>query len=163
MGHYAKVLNKKVVNVIVAESDFFDDFIDNSPGKYIQTSYNTRGGVHYDPATGEPSVDQSKALRKNFATKGFTYDEARDAFIPPKPFDSWTLNETTCLWDSPLTYPTVLDDGADPVVYTWWITWNETKHQADNTKGWEAYKKNKDGTDNSDTTIYDWNGSSWTS
>jgi hypothetical protein len=80
---------------------------------YKQTSYNTRGGVHYDPETGEPSEDQTKALRKNYAGIGFTYDEARDAFIPPKPFESWVLDEDTCLWEAPVAYP---EDGED---YTW--------------------------------------------
>jgi len=70
---------------------------------YKQTSYNTRGGVHY--TDGEPSADQTKALRKNYAGIGFTYDEARDAFIPPKPFDSWVLDEDTCLWVAPIPMP----------------------------------------------------------
>jgi hypothetical protein len=107
MGHFAKVLNGNVVNVIVAEPEFFETFIDTSPGEWIQTSYNTYGGVHYDPETREPSVDQSKALRKNYAGIGFTYDRELDAFIPPKPiFDSWVLNEETCLWEAPVPYPT---------------------------------------------------------
>lgn len=78
-----------------------------------RTSYNTRGGVHYDPVTNEPSADQSKAFRKNYAGVGYTYDHSRDAFIPPKPYDSWTLNETSCLWEAPVEYP---DDGER---YTW--------------------------------------------
>jgi len=80
---------------------------------YKQTSYNTRGGVHYNPETGEPSADQSKAFRKNYAGLGYTYDAGRDAFIPPKPYNSWLLNEATCLWDAPVAYP---DDGKR---YTW--------------------------------------------
>ncbi len=76
-----------------------------------RTSYNTRGGVHY--TDGEPSADQTKALRCNYAGRGFTYDEDRDAFIPPKPYDSWVLDETTCLWVAPIDYPA---DGGD---YTW--------------------------------------------
>ena len=78
---------------------------------YKQTSYNTRGGVHY--TDGEPSEDQTKALRFNYAGIGFTYDPERDAFIPPKPFESWVLDEDTCLWVAPLPYP---EDGA---TYTW--------------------------------------------
>ena len=117
MGHYAKVVDEMVVRVIVAEAEFFDTFVDDSPGTWIQTSYNTHGGVHYirndDGSMGDPSADQSKALRKNYAALGFRYDEDRDAFIPPKPHDSWTLNETTCLWDAPVAYP---DDGK---VYLW--------------------------------------------
>lgn len=105
MAHYAKVLNKKVQKVIVAEEDFFNTFVDSSPGEWIKTSFNTRGGVHYQPNSHTPSDDQSKALRKNFAGIGHTYDEDRDAFIEPKPYDSWVLNETTCLWEAPVALP----------------------------------------------------------
>ena len=127
MAHYAKVNNGIVEQVIVAEADYFDTFIDNSPGEWIQTSYNTRGGVHYEPNTDTPSDDQSKALRKNYAGIGYTYDSDRDAFIPPKPYNSWTLNETTCWWEAPVAYP------SDGELYSW----NEEKYQADNTQGWE--------------------------
>jgi len=113
MSHFAKVNSGIVQQVIVAEPEFFQTFIDTSPGEWIQTSYNTRGGVHYNPKTGEPSEDQSKALRKNYAGIGYTYDRERDAFIPPKPYASWVLNEDTCLWESPVPYP---NDGED---YTW--------------------------------------------
>ena len=122
MGHFAKVSNGIVTRVIVAEADFFNNFVDDSPGQWIQTSYNTRGGVHYSPNTNEPSDDQSKALRKNYAGIGYTYDAAKDAFIPPQPFNSWTLNEDTCLWDSPVPYP------ADGKLYKWneeSVNWEE--------------------------------------
>ena len=105
MGHYAKVEDGVVTNVIAAEAEFFDTFEDDSPGEWIKTSYNTRGGVHYQPDSDTPSTDQTKALRKNYATIGYIYDSTRDAFIPPKPFDSWTLNETTCLWEAPTAMP----------------------------------------------------------
>lgn len=122
MAHFAKVTDGKVTQVIVAEPEFFDTFVDSSPGQWIQTSYNTRGGVHYNPETGEPSEDQTKALRKNYAGIGFSYDSLLDAFIPPKPFASWILNEATCLWEAPIAYPT---DGG---IYNWneatisWVT-----------------------------------------
>lgn len=122
MGHFAKVSNGIVTRVIVAEADFFNNFVDDSPGQWIQTSYNTRGGVHYKPNTNEPSEDQSKALRKNYAGIGYTYDSVRDAFIPPQPFNSWILNEDTCLWDSPVPYPT------DGKLYKWneeLVNWEE--------------------------------------
>lgn len=106
MAHFAKVNNGIVEQVIVAEPEFFETFVDSSPGQWIQTSYNTRGGVHYNPETGEPSADQSKALRKNYAGIGYSYDAGRDAFIPPKPYASWVLNETSCLWEAPVAYPT---------------------------------------------------------
>lgn len=110
MAHFAKVNNGIVEQVIVAEPEFFDTFVDSSPGQWIQTSYNTRGGVHYG-ADGEP--DGGEALRKNYAGVGYTYDAGRDAFIPPQPYASWTLNEDSCLWEAPVTYPT------DGKVYTW--------------------------------------------
>ena len=106
MGHYAKVTDGIVQQVIVAEAEFFNTFVDSSPGEWIQTSYNTRGGVHYKPDSNEPSEDQSKALRKNYAGLGFSYDRVRDAFITPKPYASWVLNEDTCLWNAPTPMPT---------------------------------------------------------
>lgn len=116
MGHYAKVVNNKVEKIIVAKADFFESFIDDSPGEWIKTSYNTKGGIHYDPVSGEPSVDQSKALRKNYAGIGYTYDKEKDAFIPPKPYSSWVLNEQTCCWDPPVEIPL---DSKDGVMYLW--------------------------------------------
>jgi hypothetical protein len=118
MGHFAKVNNGVVEQVIVAEPEFFDTFVDSSPGQWIQTSYNTRGGVHYG-ADGQP--DGGVALRKNYAGIGFSYDAQRDAFIPPKPYASWMLNEDTCQWEAPAPYP---NDGS---VYTW----NETNQTWD--------------------------------
>jgi hypothetical protein len=111
LSHYAKVKDGVVTQVIVAEAEFFDTFVDSEPGEWIQTSYNTRGGVHYNPETNEP--DDGTPLRKNYAGIGFTYDRDRDAFIPPQPFASWTLNDTSCLWEAPVEYPT------DGQMYTW--------------------------------------------
>jgi len=105
MAHYAKVKDGLVTQVIVAEPEFFETFVDSSPGEWIQTSYNTRGGVHYNPETGDPSEDQSKALRKNYAGIGYSYDKELDAFILPKPFASWILNQETALWDPPAPMP----------------------------------------------------------
>jgi hypothetical protein len=104
MSHFAKVVDGVVSQVIVAEPEFFQTFVDSSPGEWIQTSYNTYGGEH--KLGGTP-------LRKNYAGIGFTYDRVKDAFIPPKPFASWVLNEDTCLWDAPVAMP---DDGK---IYTW--------------------------------------------
>ena len=98
MAHYAEINEiGTVLRVIVAEADF----VATMPGTWVQTSYNTRGGVHHDPHTGEPSADQSKALRKNYAGIGFTYDAVRDAFIPPKPSADAVLDEMTCTWSEP--------------------------------------------------------------
>ena len=108
MGNFAKVTDGIVVQVISAEPDFFNTFVDSSPGEWIQTSYNTRGGVHYQPNSSIPSEDQSKALRKNYAGVGYSFDKQRNAFIPPKPFNSWILNETTCTWKPPIDIPTTV-------------------------------------------------------
>jgi len=96
MAHYAKIENSIVTQVIVAEAEFFDTFVDTSPGEWIKTSYNTHGGVHLNGET---------PLRKNYAGIGMTYDSTRDAFYAPQPYPSWTLNEDTCLWESPTPYP----------------------------------------------------------
>lgn len=96
MGHFAKVSDGIVTQIIVAEPEFFNTFVDSSPGEWIQTSYNTHGGVH--KLGGTP-------LRKNYAGIGFSYDKTLDAFIPPKPFASWLLNKDTCLWDAPTPMP----------------------------------------------------------
>ena len=111
MGSYAKVRGGIVEKVIAAEAEFFETYVDDSPGTWIQTSYNTRGGVHYAPNSNTP--DGGVALRKNFAGIGFTYDKDRDAFIEPQLYSSWKLNEDTCQWEAPVSYP---DDGKS---YTW--------------------------------------------
>lgn len=103
MSHFAKVCDGKVVQVIVAEQDFFNTFVDTSPGEWIQTSYNTFGGQH--KLGGTP-------LRGNYAGIGFTYDRENDVFYAPKPFPSWTLNTTTWLWEAPTPMP----EGG---IYTW--------------------------------------------
>lgn len=126
MAHFAKVVDNLVVQVIVAEPEFFDTFVDSSPGVWLQTSYNTYGGKHYNPDTREE--DDGVPLRKNYAGIGFTYDITKDAFIPPQPFTSWSLNDDTCLWEAPIPYPT---DGA-------YYTWDEEAYQADNNTGWTA-------------------------
>ena len=103
MSHYAKVVDGKVVQVIVAEAEFFDTFVDSSPGEWIQTSYNTRGNVHYGQ-DGQP--DGGVALRGNYAGIGFIYDRSIDAFYPPQPYPSWVLSPLTILWEAPVPYPT---------------------------------------------------------
>ena len=95
MAHYAKVESTLVTQVIVAEPVFFDTFVDSSPGEWIQTSY-------------------SGSIRKNYAGVGYTYDATRDAFIPHKPYPSWTLVEATCQWTAPVAHP-----AADGKTYTW--------------------------------------------
>jgi len=117
MGHFAQIGETgSVAQVVAANDDMGDWLAETLGGVWVQTSYNTRAGVHYttnDDGIRVPSDDQSKALRFNYAGIGFTYDPERDAFVPPKPFESWVLNEETCLWEAPLPYP---DDGGS---YSW--------------------------------------------
>ena len=119
MGHYAKVVGGKVTKVIVADADYFNDFIDDSPGTWVKTSYNTRGGVHFAPNSNTP--DDGVPLRKNYAGIGWTYDTDRDAFIPEKPFPSWILNEDSCLCEAPVAKPSQVFDenGVPDIKYIW--------------------------------------------
>jgi hypothetical protein len=103
MGHFAKVVNGKVEQVIVAEPEFFETFVDTSPGTWLQTSYNTHGGMH----------PEGKPLRGNYAGIGYTYDQVNDVFYAPQPFPSWTLNQATWTWVAPVDMPT------DGKVYNW--------------------------------------------
>ena len=120
MAHYAVMNSDNVVTqVFVGKEEneggenweaYYSQGID---GYVMRTSYNTRGGVYYDPETNEPSTDQSKAFRKNYAGIGYTYDSSRNAFIPPKPYPSWNLNEDSCLWEAPVPMP------QDSTPYAW--------------------------------------------
>ena len=112
MSHFAKVTDGKVTQVIVAEKEFFDTYVDSTPGEWIQTSYNTHGNEHVLGGT---------PLRGNFAGIGFTYDRVNDVFYQPKPYPSWTLNQTTWIWEAPVAYP---EDGAKYV-------WNESTQSWD--------------------------------
>jgi len=114
MSHFAEinaVRNNTVTRVIVADQEFIDSGAVGNANNWVQTSYNTRGGVHYAPDTDTP--DGGVALRKNYAGMGFTYDATKDAFIAPKPFVSWILDDDTCFWNAPSAYP---DDGKE---YIW--------------------------------------------
>jgi hypothetical protein len=127
MAHFAKINDSNIVEqVIVVSNDVATSesagvtFINNLYGTsdtWKQTSYNTYGNVHSLGGT---------AFRKNYGGIGYTYDASNGAFIAPKPYNSWTLNSSTYLWEAPITYP---DD--DKGYY-----WNETLYQSDNTKGW---------------------------
>ena len=124
MAHFAKLGKGNVVervevlsNDVATTEQAGVDFLNNlykTNDNWKQTSYNTRFGIHYVNNTDTPSEDQSKAFRKNYAGVGYTYDEARDAFITPRPsYDSWVFNEDTCNWEAPVAYP---DDGES---YSW--------------------------------------------
>ena len=113
MGHFAKVVNGKVEQVIVAEPDFFNTFVDSSPGTWLQTSYNTIGGKHTQGGT---------PLRGNYAGIGYTYDQANDVFYAPQPYASWVLSKTTWTWEAPTPMP---QDGKP---YVWdepTVAWKE--------------------------------------
>lgn len=111
MAHYAFLDENNVVTEVIVgkdESNFdWEQKYAMIRGQVCKrTSYNTYGGVYYDPETRQPAQDQSKALRKNYAGIGYTYDWELDAFIPPKPYDNWSLNTTSCLWEAPIPEPT---------------------------------------------------------
>ena len=176
MAHFAKLgVNGKVIAVHSLDNSKLlnaDSVEDETVGQqelqrihgwpaamWIKTSYNTRGGKYYN-ADGTEASDQSGALRGNYAGIGYTFNEDENIFWSKQPHASWSKNTSTAAWDAPITYPSVIDDGQDPIVFTYMITWNEVGYQADNAKGWEATKSN----DTSDPkTIHDWNGSAWVS
>ena len=120
MAHFARIKNGVVDFVTVGRDDDEnrEDELAHDGYIYRRTSYNTRGGVHYG-SDGQVSADQTKAFRKNYAGLGYTYDAERDAFIPPKPFASWVLNEDSCLWDAPVAMPADAGTGEPPKRYTW--------------------------------------------
>ena len=95
MGHFAKIVDGKVTQVIVAEPEFFETFVDTSAGAWLQTSYNTHGNQH----------PEGRPLRGNYAGVGYTYDSINDVFYPPQPYSSWTLNQSTWSWNAPTSKP----------------------------------------------------------
>ena len=118
--------------MIVAEADFFDTFVDDTPGDWVQTSYNTHENEHYGyDSNGDYVPDGGTPLRGNYAGIGYTYDSVKDAFYAPQPFASWTLNSTKFIWEPPVDAP---DDGKK-------YYWDETAYQSDNTKGWVEITK----------------------
>lgn len=112
MAHYAFLNHEGIVTEVITGCDESNDidwefFYSEQKGLVCKkTSYNTRGGIHYDSKTGKPSENQSKAFRKNFAGIGYSYDSMLDAFIPRKPFESWVLDTNSCLWNAPIPMPT---------------------------------------------------------
>ena len=112
MSYFAKVdENNLVIQVIAIDQDMVDTGNWGTPSSWVQTSYNTKGGVHYAPNSNTP--DGGVALRYNYAGVGYTYDADKDAFISPKPYPSWTLVEASCQWEAPVAYP---EDGK---MYRW--------------------------------------------
>ena len=170
MAHFAKLgVNGKVLSVeVVADADCQGadgtemesigiDFLNKTHGwpLWAKTSYNTSGNTH-------SSGDNSKAYRGNYAGIGYTWDEDNEIFWPVQPYASWTKDTSTASWVAPITYPSVTNDGADPVVWQYTINWDESAYQADNTKGWKGKKVNVDASAHADAAkTYDWNGSAW--
>lgn len=116
MAHFAKIIDGVVVDVAVIDQEHIDTGLWGDPAIWVQTSYNTRAGVYYTPNTNTPDPDQSKAFRKNFAQPGYRWDADRDAFIPPQPYPSWTLDENSCTWRATTPHP---NDGK-------FYDWNES-------------------------------------
>ena len=124
MAHYAFLNSENIVTEVIVGKDETDltenweQFYGGIRGQVCKrTSYNTQLGVHY--TDGQPSADQSKAFRKNYAGLGYMYDAIRDAFIPPRPYASWVLDEQTCLWNAPVPMPEDAGTGEPPKRYQW--------------------------------------------
>ncbi len=128
MTSFAKLDENNLVTFVTVgrqEDDGLEEELTARTGDvYRQTSHNTSGGIHY--TDGEPSADQSKALRYNYAGIGYSYDESRDAFIPPQPYASWVLDEATCQWVAPIAYPAEGDHVWDEQAGDWVEVQNET-------------------------------------
>tara|TARA_R110001592_G_scaffold334758_1_gene619214 strand:- start:356 stop:832 length:477 start_codon:yes stop_codon:yes gene_type:complete len=155
MAHFAELNNdNKVLRVLV----FDNTDVDANGGDQSETAATFCETIVPFSTDGVKWVQTSYSnnFRKQFASVNWTYDPIKDIFIEPQPFPSWSLNAQDW-WRAPITYPTIRDDGQDPVVYTYIIMWNETTYQADNTKGWEA--RRYDGTESD--TLYEWNGTAW--
>jgi len=157
MAHYAFLDNNNIVTEVIPGRN--ENELDTDWEQYYgnvrsqvckRTSYHTEGGVHKNGGT---------PFRKNFAFIGYTYDEGRDAFIPPQDYPSWTFNETSCRWDPPIAKPTVItEDTSNPMTWSYIEYWDEEAYQADNTKGWYANKSNDFG---DPQVTYEWNGTAW--
>lgn len=143
MAHYAKVIDGVVKEVIVATPEVIKNMVSApTPGYWVQTSYNTKGGVHYDPVTGNPSANQTKALRGNFAGIGMTYDLDHDVFYAPQPYPSWVLNNATWTWEAPVAKP----QGLSSKGYEWeWdevtTAWVEPAAASVETEAWDPAVK----------------------
>lgn len=119
MAHFAKIDNNNIVTeVLVIEQEQVNTGLWGDPASFVQTSYNTRGGIYYTPNTNTPDPDQTKQLRKNYAGIGYTYlpnGPDGEGFVPPKPYNSWVLNSSTYLWEAPIPMP----QPNNPPYYSW--------------------------------------------
>ena len=148
MAHYAKIVYGKVTAVRVAEAEFFDNFVDDSPGTWVQTSYNTRGGKHYAPNSN--TEDSGTPIRKNFAAIGMNYDGT--GFYNDAPYPSWTL-DANGVWQPPHKNGLIgvvapeqsTDDSFHEGVDNKWSLWDEDAYNLDNTKGWGKHEHDHEG------------------
>jgi len=158
MAHFAELDSNNVVKrVIVVGND-----VTTAAGPLGENDMHVDGEtwcINFFKGGTWKQTSYNNNFRKQYCGKGYTFDAAKDKFISPQPYASWALDENDD-WQAPITRPTITDDGADPVVWRYWILWNETKYQADNSTGWEATKSN----DESETpTKYNWDGTAWVS
>ncbi len=158
MAHFAELDNNNIVTrVVVVGND-----VTTAAGPLGENDMHVDGEtwcVNFFKGGTWKQTSYNHNFRKQYCGKGYTFDSAKDKFISPQPFTSWALDGNDD-WQAPITHPTITDDGADPVVWRYWISWNETKYQADNSTGWEATKSN----DESETpTKYNWDGTAWVS
>jgi len=144
--------HKVVVAVTVVANDCVPSDMHVDGETWCKNFYNK-------PNTEFKQTSYNHNFRKQYAGIGYIYDPVKDKFLGPQPFASWALDGNDD-WKAPITYPTIINDGADPMVWFYEISWNETKYNADNTTGWEATKSN----DTSETpTKYNWTGTAWAS
>ena len=158
MAHFAELDNSNIVKrVVVVGND-----VTTAAGPLGENDMHVDGEtwcVNFFKGGTWKQTSYNHNFRKQYAGKGYTFDAAKNKFISPQPHASWALDGNDD-WQAPITYPTVIDDGEDPSVWAYIISWNETKYNADNTTGWQATKSN----DESETpTKYNWNGSAWVS
>ena len=159
MASFAKLDSN---NVVIQVLSVHNDVIDNVSGLEQENSGSDFLNNLYQTNDVWKQTSYSDSFRKQFAGIGYTYDAAKDKFIAPQPYDSWSLDSNDD-WEPPIAYPSIKDDGADPVVWDWSYYWDENAYQADNTKGWKATKRNIDDSPHSDTATYNWNGTAWES
>ena len=159
MASFAKLDSN---NVVIQVLSVHNDVIDNVSGLEQENSGSDFLNNLYQTNDVWKQTSYSDSFRKQFAGIGYTYDAAKDKFIAPQPYDSWSLDSNDD-WEPPIAYPSIKDDGADPVVWDWSYYWDENAYQADNTKGWKATKRNIDDSPHSDTATYNLNGTAWES
>jgi hypothetical protein len=162
MAHFAELDENNVVKrVVVVGND-----IPTSNGPLGENDMHVDGEIwcqNFFKGGTWKQTSYNDNFRGRHAGIGFTYDAEKDKFIIPQPHASWTLDANGD-WQAPITYPTIIDDGADPSVWHYLIVWNETKYQADNNTGWEARKSNDHAVGGfSGKTVYNWNGTAWVS